>query len=153
MVQRQIARRGIRDQRVLAALRAVPREAFISPELAEFAYDDTPLPIEAGQTISQPYIVALMIEALRPAETDRVLEIGAGSGYAAAVMSRAVAEVYAVERQEELAASAGRSTPRIRASRWRPVARASRARCSISWPSAAGWSCRSARRACSSSSG
>ena len=106
MVQRQIARRGIRDERVLAALRAVPREAFISPELAEFAYDDTPLPIEAGQTISQPYIVALMIEALRPAETDRVLEIGAGSGYAAAVMSRAVGEVYAVERQEELAALA-----------------------------------------------
>ena len=108
MVQRQIARRGIRDERVLAALRAVPREAFISPELAEFAYDDTPLPIEAGQTISQPYIVALMIEALRPAETDRVLEIGAGSGYAAAVMSRAVGEVYAVERQEELAALAQR---------------------------------------------
>ncbi len=106
MVQRQIARRGIRDERVLAALRAVPREAFISPELAEFAYDDTPLPIEAGQTISQPYIVALMFEALRPTETDRVLEIGAGSGYAAAVMSRAVAEVYAVERQEELAALA-----------------------------------------------
>ncbi|HEY8147268.1 MAG TPA: protein-L-isoaspartate(D-aspartate) O-methyltransferase [Kofleriaceae bacterium] len=108
MVQRQIARRGIRDERVLAALRAVPREAFISPELAEFAYDDTPLPIEAGQTISQPYIVALMIEALCPTQTDRVLEIGAGSGYAAAVMSHAVAEVYAVERQDELAALAQR---------------------------------------------
>jgi protein-L-isoaspartate(D-aspartate) O-methyltransferase len=103
MVQRQIARRGIRDERVLAALREVPREAFVSGELAEFAYDDTPLPIEAGQTISQPYIVALMIEALRPSPGDRVLEIGAGSGYAAAVLSRAVAEVFAVERHGELA--------------------------------------------------
>ena len=107
MVDRQIARRGIRDQRVLAALREVPREAFVCEKLAEFAYDDTPLPIEAGQTISQPYIVALMIEALRPAPGDRVLEIGAGSGYAAAVLSRAVAEVYAVERHGELAALAG----------------------------------------------
>ncbi|HEU5058074.1 MAG TPA: protein-L-isoaspartate(D-aspartate) O-methyltransferase [Kofleriaceae bacterium] len=103
MVQRQIARRGIRDERVLAALREVPREAFVSDELAEFAYDDTPLPIEAGQTISQPYIVALMIEALRPSPGDRVLEIGAGSGYAAAVLSRAVGEVFAVERHGELA--------------------------------------------------
>ena len=106
MVQRQIARRGVRDERVLAALRAVPREAFVSDELAEFAYDDTPLPIEAGQTISQPYIVALMLEALKPAPDDRVLEIGAGSGYAAAVLSRAVGEVYAVERHGELAALA-----------------------------------------------
>src|SRR6188768_3632566 len=94
MVERQIARRGVRDQRVLAAVNEVPREAFVSDELAEFAYDDTPLPIEAGQTISQPYIVALMIEALRPSSDDRVLEIGAGSGYAAAVLSRAVANVY-----------------------------------------------------------
>jgi protein-L-isoaspartate(D-aspartate) O-methyltransferase len=108
MVRRQIERRGVRDERVLAALSEVPREAFVSDELAEFAYDDTPLPIEAGQTISQPYIVALMIEALRPAPGDRVLEIGAGSGYAAAVMSRAVAEVYAVERHSELAALARR---------------------------------------------
>jgi protein-L-isoaspartate(D-aspartate) O-methyltransferase len=108
MVQRQIARRGVRHERVLAALRAVPREAFISDELAEFAYDDTPLPIEAGQTISQPYIVALMLEALKPNPGDRVLEIGAGSGYAAAVTSCAVAEVYAVERHGELAALARR---------------------------------------------
>jgi len=108
MVQRQIARRGVRHEGVLAALRGVPREAFISDELAEFAYDDTPLPIEAGQTISQPYIVALMLEALKPTPGDRVLEIGAGSGYAAAVMSRAVAEVYAVERHGELAALARR---------------------------------------------
>jgi len=108
MVERQIARRGVRDQRVLAAVNEVPREAFVSDELAEFAYDDTPLPIEAGQTISQPYIVALMIEALRPSSDDRVLEIGAGSGYAAAVLSRAVANVYAVERHGELAAIARR---------------------------------------------
>src|SRR6187401_3583928 len=106
MVERQIARRGVRDQRVLAAVNEVPREAFVSDELAEFAYDDTPLPIEAGQTISQPYIVALMIEALRPSSDDRVLEIGAG--YAAAVLSRAVANVYAVERHGELAAIARR---------------------------------------------
>ena len=108
MVQRQIVRRGIRHERVLAALRAVPREAFVSDELAEFAYDDTPLPIEAGQTISQPYIVALMLEALRPSPGDRVLEIGAGSGYAAAVLARAVGEVYAVERHGELAELARR---------------------------------------------
>ena len=108
MVQRQIARRGIRDERVLAALREVPREAFVSEELAEFAYDDTPLPIEAGQTISQPYIVAVMVEALKPAAGDRMLEIGAGSGYAAAVLSRAVGEVYAVERHGELAELATR---------------------------------------------
>ena len=108
MVDRQIARRGVRDPRVLAAVRVVPREAFVSEELAEFAYDDTPLPIEAGQTISQPYIVALMIEALLPSPDDRVLEIGAGSGYAAAVLSHAVAEVYAVERHGELAAIARR---------------------------------------------
>ena len=108
MVERQIARRGIRDKRVLEALSEVPREAFVSDELAEFAYADTPLPIESGQTISQPYIVALMIEALHPAAGDRVLEIGAGSGYAAAVLSRAVGEVFAVERHGELAELARR---------------------------------------------
>jgi protein-L-isoaspartate(D-aspartate) O-methyltransferase len=106
MVERQIRRRGVRDERVLGAMNQVPREMFVSADLAEFAYEDNPLPIEAGQTISQPYIVALMIDALRPAPGDRVLEIGAGSGYAAAVLSRAVAEVYAVERHDELAALA-----------------------------------------------
>jgi len=103
MVQRQIAGRGIRDRYVLDAMSSVPREAFVEASLAERAYDDTPLPIEAGQTISQPYIVALMIEAagLRPG--DRTLEIGAGSGYAAAVMAQIAAEVFAIERHEELA--------------------------------------------------
>ena len=103
MVRDQIAARGVRDDRVLDAMRAVPREAFMPEALAEFAYDDTPLPIEEGQTISQPYIVALMIAAIRPGPHDRVLEIGTGSGYAAAVLSRVVGHVYTVERHEALA--------------------------------------------------
>ena len=106
MVTHQIAARGIRNQRVLAAMRAVPREEFLPPGLAEFAYQDSPLPIEEGQTISQPYMVALMVEALRPGQTDRVLEIGTGSGYAAAVLSRVVQEVYTIERHESLARAA-----------------------------------------------
>ena len=106
MVDRQIVSRGITDPRTLDAMRTVPREAFVPPELAEFAYEDAPLPIEEGQTISQPLIVALMVEALQLQPEDRVLEIGAGSGYAAAVLSRVAAEVYAVERFESLAARA-----------------------------------------------
>jgi protein-L-isoaspartate(D-aspartate) O-methyltransferase len=103
MVEAQIARRGVRDQRVLDAMSAVPREVFVDPELAEFAYEDAPLPIGAGQTISQPYIVALMIEAAEIEPRDRVLDVGAGSGYSAAVLSRIAAEVYAIERHESLA--------------------------------------------------
>src|SRR5262249_51238050 len=80
MVRTQLAARGIRDPRVLQAFEAVPRERFVAPELAEFAYEDAPLPIEEGQTISQPFIVALMVAALEVRETDRVLEIGTGSG-------------------------------------------------------------------------
>ena len=80
--------RGVRDPLVLDAMRSVPREAFLPPELREFAYDDTPLPIEAGQTISQPYIVALMTEALQLKGGETVLEIGTGSGYAAAVLAK-----------------------------------------------------------------
>jgi len=106
MVRRHIAARGIRDPGVLAAMRAVPREAFIAPELAEFAYTDAPLPLARGQTISQPYIVALMTAALRLQPGDRVLEIGTGSGYAAAVLARIAREVYTVERHEELATTA-----------------------------------------------
>ena len=102
MVRQQIAGRGIEGPRLLDAFRAVPRELFVPEEVREFAYEDGPLPIEAGQTISQPYIVALMIEAAEVAPGDRVLEIGAGSGYAAAVMSRIAAEVIAVERHSEL---------------------------------------------------
>ena len=103
MVQRQIAGRGIRDRRVLDALLSVPREIFVPERLHEFAYDDTALPIEEEQTISQPYIVALMAEALEIGPDDRVLEVGAGSGYAAAVLSRLAKEVYAIERHASLA--------------------------------------------------
>ncbi len=102
MVERQLAARGIRDPRVLAAMRDVPREAFVAAELAEFAYEDAPLPIEAAQTISQPYIVAAMTEAAEVRPDDRVLEIGTGSGYAAAVLSRVAAEVDTIERHQEL---------------------------------------------------
>ncbi len=106
MVEHQIARRGVRDRRVLDAMRTVPREVFVPESLAELAYDDTPLPIDEEQTISQPYVVALMAEALELSPADRVLEIGAGSGYAAAVLSRLAREVYSVERHAALAEAA-----------------------------------------------
>jgi protein-L-isoaspartate(D-aspartate) O-methyltransferase len=103
MVDEQIAARGVIDPAVLGAMRAVPREKFVPSSAAEVAYEDSPVPIEEGQTISQPYVVALMAEALRLTGRDRVLEIGAGSGYAAAVLSRIAAEVYAIERHASLA--------------------------------------------------
>jgi protein-L-isoaspartate(D-aspartate) O-methyltransferase len=103
MVERQIAARGIRSQLVLDAMRSVPREAFIAPELQEFAYEDSALPIERNQTISQPYIIAYMIAALDLEGGERVLEVGTGSGYAAAVLAEIAAEVYTVERDERLA--------------------------------------------------
>ena len=106
MVENQIAARGIRSAAVLGALRKVPREAFLPERLREFAYEDSPLPIAAGQTISQPYIVALMTDALDLAGGERVLEIGTGSGYAAAVLAEIAAEVYTVERIGELAEKA-----------------------------------------------
>jgi protein-L-isoaspartate(D-aspartate) O-methyltransferase len=106
MVARQIANRGVSNAEVIRAMREIPRELFVPERLREFAYDDTPLPIEAGQTISQPYVVALMIDAADVAHGDRVLEVGAGSGYAAAVLSRIAARVYAIERHPELAVSA-----------------------------------------------
>ncbi|MBS0448207.1 MAG: protein-L-isoaspartate(D-aspartate) O-methyltransferase [Proteobacteria bacterium] len=106
MVEWQLARRGVADPRVLAAMRAVPREAFVPAWLADAAYDDRPLPIDAGQTISQPYIVALMCEALRLEGGETVLEIGTGSGYAAAVLARIAAQVHSIERLPALAASA-----------------------------------------------
>src|SRR5438094_10610677 len=108
MVEEQIAARGIIDRAVLDAMLEVPRQMFVPAAAAEFAYDDTPLPIEEGQTISQPYVVALMAAALKLAPRDRVLEIGAGSGYAAAVLSRVAAEVYAMERRAVLAELARR---------------------------------------------
>jgi len=106
MVDRQIEIRGVRDQAVLSAMRKVPRERFVPESLAELAYTDRPLPIGEGQTISQPYIVAMMTDALTLRPHDRVLEIGTGSGYGAAVLSVLVAEVDTIERLEELAESA-----------------------------------------------
>jgi protein-L-isoaspartate(D-aspartate) O-methyltransferase len=102
MIERTIVGRGLADPRLVAAFRAVPREEFISPDLVRYAYDDGPLPIEAGQTISQPYIVALTIDAAGIAPEDKVLEIGAGSGYAAALIGRIAREVIAIERHHEL---------------------------------------------------
>lgn len=102
MVERQLRRRGIREPAILDAFRAVPREAFISPEYAHLAYGDHPLPIEAGQTISQPYIVALMMQAAAIGAGDKVLEVGSGSGYAAAVISRVAGRVIGIERQHDL---------------------------------------------------
>ena len=106
MVETQIATRHIRDPRVLQAMLEVPREEFVPQKQRELAYDDRPLDIGHDQTISQPYIVALMAEALSLGPGDRVLEIGAGSGYAAAVLSRIAAEVRAVEISPVLAAEA-----------------------------------------------
>ncbi|MGN2244013.1 protein-L-isoaspartate(D-aspartate) O-methyltransferase [Frateuria sp. GZRR33] len=103
MVERQLAGRGITDARVLEAMGTIPREAFVGGNLHEFAYEDSPLPIEAGQTISQPFIVARMLQAAELHEGDSVLEIGAGSGYAAAVMGALTACVHAIERHAELA--------------------------------------------------
>lgn len=106
MVALQIAGRGIRDAALLAAMGEVPREQFVDPAHVGEAYDDGPLPIGAGQSISQPYIVALMIEAARVRPGARVLEVGAGSGYAAAVMSRIARQVFAIERHAALAEDA-----------------------------------------------
>ena len=111
MVDVQLARRGIRDAAVLDAMRTVPREAFVPSHLVPCAYDDDPLPIGEGQTISQPYVVAFMIAAVAPTMGDRALEIGTGSGYSAAVLASIVKEVYTVERIAELSdTAAGRLT-------------------------------------------
>jgi protein-L-isoaspartate(D-aspartate) O-methyltransferase len=102
----QISRQGIREPAVLKAIESVPREAFVPMELEEFAYHDTPLPIGNEQTISQPFIVALMAAALQLKPTDRVLEVGTGSGYAAAILASIAAEVYTIERYRQLADTA-----------------------------------------------
>lgn len=102
MVRKQLVGRDISDPRVLQAFRKVPREAFLPPELHDAAYRDSPLPIGEGQTISQPYVVAHMIEALQLGPDARVLEIGAGSGYAAAILAEVAAEVYTIERRASL---------------------------------------------------
>src|SRR5215467_3519886 len=106
MVEKAIVARGVRDELVLSAMRRVPREAFLPHQLREFAYTDSPLPIEEGQTISQPYIVAFMTEAMALQGGERVLEIGTGSGYAAAVLAEIAADVYTVERIGQLAEKA-----------------------------------------------
>ena len=106
MVRRQIASRGIRDEALLEAMARVRREGYIPSWLGEFAYEDSPLPIEEEQTISQPYIVATMIDALRIGRSSRVLEVGTGSGYAAAVLAELASEVYTVERHASLAQAA-----------------------------------------------
>ena len=102
MINEQLIARGIDDDAVLEAFRTVPREKFVPQERREDAYRDGPLPIGEGQTISQPYIVASMIQALQPKPEDKILEVGIGSGYAAAVLSRVVESVYGVERYSSL---------------------------------------------------
>ncbi len=106
MVTEQIEERGIKDQRVLRVLREVQRHKFVPPAMRPHAYEDTPLPIGSGQTISQPYIVALMTELLQLKENDKVLEIGTGSGYQAAILARLAKDVFTIEILPELAARA-----------------------------------------------
>ncbi len=108
MVARQIAARGVRDPAVLAAMRSVPRHEFVNPEYFDQAYADRPLPIGAGQTISQPYIVAYMTEALELGPDDRVLEVGAGSAYQTAVLAEIAREVFSIEIVPALARRAAR---------------------------------------------
>jgi protein-L-isoaspartate(D-aspartate) O-methyltransferase len=102
MIASQVASRGLRDRRVLAAMAWTPREWFLPPHLARSAYDDAPLPIGSGQTISQPYIVALMTAALAPRRRDRILEIGTGSGYQTAILARLAGTVFTIERLPDL---------------------------------------------------
>ncbi|MDC7745999.1 MULTISPECIES: protein-L-isoaspartate(D-aspartate) O-methyltransferase [Rhizobium] len=106
MVEHHVTRRGIRDQNVTAAMRTVPREKFVAPGCEEFAYEDAPLSIGEGQTISQPFIVALMLEKAKLDAGDKVLEVGTGSGYASALISRIARQVYSIERHESLALQA-----------------------------------------------
>lgn len=106
MVKEQIAARGVTDEHVLTAMRSIPRHEFVPENYRKGSYDDGPLPIGHGQTISQPYVVALMTEQLKPQSTHRVLEVGTGSGYQAAVLSGLVAEVYTIEIVEPLGRSA-----------------------------------------------
>lgn len=113
MVREQIEARGVADTRVLQAMRAVPRHEFVPPSLTGQAYEDYPLPIGLGQTISQPYIVALMTELLAPRKEDRVLEIGTGSGYQAAVLAEIVRQVYTIELLEPLGREAAARLARL----------------------------------------
>jgi protein-L-isoaspartate(D-aspartate) O-methyltransferase len=133
MVREHLVARGITTPRVLEAMGRVPRHEFVPAELRSRAYEDGPLPIGHGQTISQPYIVAFMTEALEPKPTDRVLEIGTGSGYQAAVLSRLVAGVWSIELVEPLARRAAADLKRLGFTRVK-------ARCGdghLGWPEAA----------------
>ena len=109
MVDRQLRERGIADERVLAAMDRVPRELFVPPELEDVAYADEALPIGSGQTISQPYMVALICEQLALHGGERVLDVGTGSGYQAAILAELAAEVHSIERLPDLAEHAGRN--------------------------------------------
>jgi protein-L-isoaspartate(D-aspartate) O-methyltransferase len=113
MVEQQLKTRGIKDERVLAAMAKVPREEFVPQDSRAASYDDGPLPIGYDQTISQPYIVAFMTEQLRPKPSDRVLEVGTGSGYQAAILAELVADVYTIEIVEPLAKNAEATLPRL----------------------------------------
>ncbi len=113
MVRRQLAARGIRDERVLAAMERVPREEFVPAPLASQAHEDTPLPSGGGQTISQPYMVAYMTEALALRGDERVLDVGTGSGYQAAILAELAGEVFTVERDAALAADAAAVLSRL----------------------------------------
>jgi protein-L-isoaspartate(D-aspartate) O-methyltransferase len=113
MVQQQLMVRGIKDERVLTAMAKVPREEFVPADERADAYEDGPLPIGYDQTISQPYIVAFMTEQLRPKSSDRVLEIGTGSGYQAALLAELVAKVYTIEIVEPLAKNAEATLQRL----------------------------------------
>jgi protein-L-isoaspartate(D-aspartate) O-methyltransferase len=113
MVSEQLRRRDIIDPAVLAAFGSVPREEFVDPEAEKWAYEDTPLAIGHGQTISQPYVVAMTVQALALTGNERVLEIGTGSGYAAAILGQLAREVHTVERIEELASSAAERLARL----------------------------------------
>jgi protein-L-isoaspartate(D-aspartate) O-methyltransferase len=113
MVAQQIVARGVRDPSVIAAMQQVPRHLFVPPAWRASAYADSPQPIGRGQTISQPFIVALMTELARPSRTDRALEIGTGSGYQAAILSRTVSHVYSLEVDEELSRQASERLPRL----------------------------------------
>jgi len=113
MVREQIESRGVRDPRVLAAMEAVPRHELVPEDMRDFAYEDRPLPIGLGQTISQPYIVAAMSEAVRLQGGERVLEVGTGSGYQAAILAELCREVFTIELEKELADRASADLVRL----------------------------------------
>jgi protein-L-isoaspartate(D-aspartate) O-methyltransferase len=113
MIEQQLKPRGIKEERVLAAMAKVPREEFVPADARPSAYEDGPLPIGYDQTISQPYVVAFMTEQLRPKQSDRVLEIGSGSGYQAAILAELVGDVYTIEIVEPLAKSAEATLQRL----------------------------------------